>query len=240
METCQYCHGLKSSDFHKCGNYCTRCNSSRLSMTDICYKCRKNDCLVRCPNPVYSEYNVFNDNLINYGHDDTINYSPHPPRIINYNSLSDVEEDIPDLYDIEWTPPLRDPRVMRGPLAPSLDYRGRRSMSPSPPPVNGGTAMLDMDDYYTYFDVPPPPPPPPSSPPLPLPSETLIDEPVEFDESKACNICMAKNVDCLIIHQNEPSAHMTCCFECATRINREKNECPNCRDQIKQIIKIYK
>ena len=61
---------------------------------------------------------------------------------------------------------------------------------------------------------------------------TLRPEELKSQDSELCNICMANQIDCLILE----CGHMCTCLICA----KELFKCPICRQQIARIVKAFK
>lgn len=58
------------------------------------------------------------------------------------------------------------------------------------------------------------------------------------ENKNECKICMAKEIDSVIIHKNVNTAH-SACFECATIIKKKHGRCPFCKQRIKMVVKVY-
>lgn len=129
-------------------------------------------------------------------------------------------------------------------------------VAPQPPKVkpsyNGWDVPLPVDN----FQVPKKEPaqasslPPetaaslePSAPPLPssmYPAIYSSDDQGSSssgpsDEEKVCAVCFTnpKNSVCV------PCGHMACCIECLEEIRKNNNECPVCRAQIREVVKVF-
>ena len=61
---------------------------------------------------------------------------------------------------------------------------------------------------------------------------TLRPEELKAQDSELCNICMANQIDCLILE----CGHMCTCLICA----KELFKCPICRQQIARIVKAFR
>ena len=61
---------------------------------------------------------------------------------------------------------------------------------------------------------------------------TLRPEELKAQDSELCNICMANQIDCLILE----CGHMCTCLICAQALFK----CPICRQQISRIVKAFK
>ncbi|XP_067656898.1 protein neuralized-like isoform X1 [Haliotis asinina] len=83
--------------------------------------------------------------------------------------------------------------------------------------------------------VPPPPPYPVSMPTSPT-SGHGDNQPV-FDDTSECTVCYERQVNCVLY----TCGHMCMCYECAIAVRKDKGGlCPICRQQIKDVIKIYR
>ena len=61
---------------------------------------------------------------------------------------------------------------------------------------------------------------------------TLRPEELKAQDSELCNICMANQIDCLILE----CGHMCTCLTCATLLSK----CPICREQITRLVKAFR
>lgn len=97
------------------------------------------------------------------------------------------------------------------------------------------------------FSVPASMVPSPSTPkqpmfpkqPMSMPGtpSSINENPVADNESNECNVCYERPVNAVLY----TCGHMCMCFECAQAVRRERSAlCPICRQEIKDVIKIYR
>ena len=66
---------------------------------------------------------------------------------------------------------------------------------------------------------------------------SIVDEDeAEDNASNECSVCLEKDVDCVLYS----CGHMCMCYECAMDVKSSQALCPICRQQIKDVIKIYR
>ncbi|XP_052228913.1 protein neuralized-like isoform X2 [Dreissena polymorpha] len=69
------------------------------------------------------------------------------------------------------------------------------------------------------------------------PTPSSISDPIADNENNECNVCYERPVNAVLY----TCGHMCMCFECAQAVRKERNPlCPICRQEIKDVIKIYR
>ena len=72
---------------------------------------------------------------------------------------------------------------------------------------------------------------------MPGTPSSINENPVAGNESNECNVCYERPVNSVLY----TCGHMCMCFECAQAVRKEKTAlCPICRQEIKDVIKIYR
>uniref|UniRef100_A0A914VF83 Protein neuralized n=1 Tax=Plectus sambesii TaxID=2011161 RepID=A0A914VF83_9BILA len=120
---------------------------------------------------------------------------------------------------VNLPPPLVPARI--SPPRSDASSASRRHTQPSSPPPR------------------PPPPPPPKPSPYGRPPVTPARPPMdakELQEGDECSVCMSAGVDCVIY----TCGHMCMCYDCACEQWKRKGDCPICRKNITDVIRIYK
>ncbi|KAH3786394.1 hypothetical protein DPMN_164501 [Dreissena polymorpha] len=69
------------------------------------------------------------------------------------------------------------------------------------------------------------------------PTPSSISDPIADNENNECTVCYERPVNFVLY----TCGHMCMCFECAQAVRKERNPlCPICRQEIKDVIKIYR
>lgn len=67
----------------------------------------------------------------------------------------------------------------------------------------------------------------------------MIDMSDNINDEKLCIICTSQPKNAIIVHKDSDDGHQVCCYGCANKIFLTTNNCPVCRQEIQQIIKVY-
>ncbi|KAK2163673.1 hypothetical protein LSH36_75g04037 [Paralvinella palmiformis] len=137
---------------------------------------------------------------------------------------------------------MQSPRVAGSPLPPPLVPTPLRP-PPTPPERHGTKPSPRLQQPPVRL----PKPAPPMSPMVKkvvqqeVPPATPINDHYDYDEScdnesNECKVCMNNAVDCVLY----TCGHMCLCYECAQDIKNKHNLCPICRQEIRDIIRIYR
>ena len=140
--------------------------------------------------------------------------------------------------------PMPRSRSTSGALTVSLPPQPpqRHSMAPTTLSLNQQPPTVSRS-----FSVPASMVPSPSTPkqpmfpkqPMSMPGtpSSINENPVADNESNECNVCYERPVNAVLY----TCGHMCMCFECAQAVRRERSAlCPICRQEIKDVIKIYR
>ena len=103
---------------------------------------------------------------------------------------------------------------------------------PQPPTMMRSYSVPSTAFAGTQVPMKAPLPPKPAS----MPTSPLGDE-GDVDERSECTVCYEKPVNAVLY----TCGHLCMCYDCAIVVQRDKGAlCPICRQQIKDVIKIYR
>lgn len=116
----------------------------------------------------------------------------------------------------------------------------RQSMAPMSLNIQAPTSLPAMSRSVSQPTplIPPSPSTPKSLQPFSTPcTPSSINDPIADNESNECNVCYERPVNAVLY----TCGHMCMCFECAQAVRQERSAlCPICRQEIKDVIKIYR